>query len=232
MSFLNKGRSQKKALTTGKIFKQLKTTHQRYADVFKALEYAVDLSQPTFPKQKAIPKKLQFFMANKEYKNIGIAPFAAYDGKMYPLDKMEVVIDTLSKNYNIILFGGGNKEAKILNKFETKYSNVNSTAEKLSLAEELLLISHLDVMLSMDSSNGHLAAMLGKKVISLWGVTHPFAGFMPFNQPTDYAITANREKYPLLPTSVYGNTYSKDYKNAAGSISVEKIVTKIKSVIS
>ena len=47
---LDKGRSEKKALTTGKRFQQLKTTHQRYADVFEALGYPIDLSHPTFPK--------------------------------------------------------------------------------------------------------------------------------------------------------------------------------------
>ena len=86
-------------------------------------------------------------------------------------------------------------------------------------------------MLSMDSGNAHIAAMLGKKVITLWGVTHPFAGFAPFNQPQDYALTADRNQYPLLPTSVYGNTFPDGYENSAGSILVEAIVSKIKSVI-
>ena len=103
---------------------------------------------------------------------------------------------------------------------------------KLKLEEELSLISNLDLMLSMDSGNGHLAAMLGVNVITIWGVTHPFAGFAPFNQPEDYALVADREQYPLIPTSVYGNTYPEGYENAAGSISVEEIVAKIKSVIS
>jgi ADP-heptose:LPS heptosyltransferase len=28
-----------------------------------------------------------------------------------------------------------------------------------------------------DSQNAHIAAMLGVKVITLWGATHPYAGF-------------------------------------------------------
>lgn len=225
---IDKGRAEKKALTSGRIFQQLKTTHQRYADVFEQLGYQIDLSNPQFPEKAELTSKLKSFISNSEQKIIGIAPFAAHQSKMYPLGKMEKVIAQLSKEYNVILFGGGNKEVKILNDLETKFNNVKSVAGKLSLEEELDLISNLDVMLSMDSGNGHLAAMLGKKVITIWGVTHPFAGFAPSNQPEDYALVANREEYPLIPTSVYGNKYPKGYENAAGSISVDEVVSKIK----
>ena len=224
---LDKGRAEKKALTTGKSFKQLKTTHQRYADVFEALGYLVDLSNPKFPKPVKLSENLESFFFNKKLKAIGIAPFAAHQSKMYPLEKMKEVISRLSKEYNIILFGGGEEEIEILSEFETRFKNTISIAGKLTLDEELHVISNLDVMLAMDSGNAHIAAMLGIKVVTIWGVTHPFAGFAPFNQLDSLAITANREKFPLIPTSVYGNKYPDGYENAAGSISVETIITKI-----
>ncbi|WP_246277475.1 glycosyltransferase family 9 protein [Winogradskyella ursingii] len=228
---IDKGRAEKKALTSGKKFQQLKTTHQRYADVFQILGCSVNLSEPTFPKQKQLTPNLTQFIQNPERKTIGIAPFAAHKSKMYPLQQMEEVIKDLSKNYNVILFGGGQNEVDILNNFEVKFESANSVAGKLSLDEELDLISNLDMMLSMDSGNAHFAAMLGIKVITIWGVTHPFAGFAPFNQPQDYALLADRNQYPLIPTSVYGNKFPDGYEDAAGSIPVEEIVTKIKAVI-
>ena len=228
---LNKGRSEKKALIEGQNFQQLKTTHQRYADVFEAFGYSIDLFHPTFPKSAQLSNKLSAFLINNELKTIGFAPFAAHKSKMYPLEQSEEVIAKLSKDYNIVLFGGGEKEVKVLNQFETTYNNVSSIAGKLSFNEELDLISNLDIMLAMDSGNAHLAAMLGKKVITIWGVTHPYAGFGPFNQPEDYALVADREKYPFIPTSIYGNKFPEGYENVAGSISVEEIVSKVKSVI-
>ena len=39
---------------------------------------------------------------------------------------------------------------------------------------------------------------------TLWGMTHPFCGVAPFNQPSDHALTLDRTQYPLIPTSVYG----------------------------
>ena len=86
-------------------------------------------------------------------------------------------------------------------------------------------------MLSMDSGNSHIAAMLGIKVITLWGATHPYAGFLAFNQTMDSTLVSDREKYPLLPTSVYGNKKVEGYEDAMRSISVESVVEKIRKTL-
>ncbi|XMO87871.1 glycosyltransferase family 9 protein [Algibacter sp. AS12] len=228
---IDKGRKEKRLLTSKKINKQLKTTHQRYAEVFGKLGYKIDLSTPSFPKKTDLNFELKKFIQNPSKKSVGIAPFAAHEGKMYPLSSMKLVIEKLSKDHNIILFGGGKYESEILNGFQNNFKNTTNLAGKLSLDEELDVISNLDVMLSMDSGNAHIAAMLGVKVITIWGVTHPFAGFTPFNQPKDYALLADSVKFPLIPTSVYGNKYPEDYKEAAGSISPEIVVEKIVSTL-
>lgn len=228
---IDKGRKEKKELTTGKIFKQLKTTHQRYADVFNILGYAVDISNPTFPKPVNLNTKLSDIIGSKCSGFIGIAPFAAHDGKMYPLNLMEEVISGLSSNYKIILFGGGSNETAILNRLETRYENTVSVAGKLTLNEELDIISNLDIMLSMDSGNAHIAAMLGIKVVTIWGVTHPYAGFSPFNQPKDYALLSDKNKYPLIPTSIYGNKLPEGYSKVSSSIAPTVVIEKIKSVL-
>lgn len=228
---IDKGRTEKKALISGEKFQQLKTTHQRYADVFEALGFPVDLKHPKFPEKRVLNENIKLILGDSSKKHIGIAPFAAHEGKMYPLELMKQVIETLSKDYKVVLFGGGKKEIDILNTFETPFENVFTVAGKLSLDEELDVISNLDLMLSMDSGNAHLAAMFGVKVVTIWGVTHPFAGFAPFNQLDDYAILSDRNQFPKIPTSVYGNKYPKGYENSAGSISPETIIDKIISII-
>jgi ADP-heptose:LPS heptosyltransferase len=228
---IDKGRAEKKALISGENFSQLKTTHQRYADVFEALGFPIDLAQPTFPDTIDLSDTLKAITGEKNTKWIGIAPFAAHKSKMYPLVKMLDVIEALSKEYKLFLFGGGDKEIPFLQPIADSYKNVINLAGKLSLDEELDAISNLDVMVSMDSGNAHIAAMLGVKVVTIWGVTHPFAGFAPYNQPDDYALVADRIKYPKIPTSVYGNKYPQDYENAARSILPETIIKKIKSIL-
>lgn len=228
---IDKGRAEKKALVTGKTFQQLKTTHERYADVFRKLGFPLDLANPKFPNRVALNSKLQDLVGEDTKKWIGMAPFAAHESKMYPLDLMEQVIETLSKTHKILLFGGGKKEVDILDAYQNKYENVINLAGKLTLDEELDVISNLDVMLSMDSGNAHMAAMLGVKVISIWGVTHPYAGFAPFNQPEDFALLSDREQFPLIPTSIYGNKFPEGYQDAAGSIAPERVVEKINLVL-
>lgn len=228
---IDKGRAEKKALVSGKAFQQLKTTHQRYADVFEELGFKLNLTSPTFPEKAILNEKIKEEIGNASKKIIGIAPFAAHEGKMYPLDAMKHVIETLSKDYKIVLFGGGKKEIEVLNTFAEVSENVVNVAGKLTLSEELDLISNLNLMLSMDSGNAHLAAMLGIKVVTIWGVTHPFAGFSPFNQPEEYALLADRRAFPKVPTSIYGNKYPENYKEASISISPETVIEKIKSVL-
>jgi ADP-heptose:LPS heptosyltransferase len=162
-------------------------------------------------------------------KLIGIAPFAQYNSKVYPLDLMQEVIDQLAstKTNKILLFGGGKKEIELLRSLSKGKENVVIVAGQLKFKQELQLISNLDVMLSMDSGNAHLAAMLGVKVITLWGATHPYSGFSPFNQPIENALVSDRNLYPKLPTSVYGNKKVAGYEDAMRTISVEEIVSKI-----
>ncbi|MCF6306642.1 MAG: glycosyltransferase family 9 protein [Flavobacteriaceae bacterium] len=228
---VNKGRAEKKALTreTNKVFKQLKSTHQRYADVFRNLGYPLDLSTFQPLPRKDFNQKLQNLVGSTHKKIIGIAPFAAYKSKMYPLELMREVISELDKTqeYHIVLFGGGKTEIEQLNILENDFSSVKNAAGKLNFKEELALISNLDGMLSMDSGNGHLAAMFGVPVITLWGVTHPFAGFLPFGQVLENCLTADREKFPLLPTSIYGNKFPEGYEDSMKTISPQKIIENL-----
>ena len=104
-------------------------------------------------------------------------------------------------------------------------------AGQLKLQQELRLISNLDVMLSMDSGNAHIAAMLGVKVITLWGATHPYAGFSPFNQTLENSLVSDRNMFPKLPTSVYGNIKVAGYEDAMRTILLESIVLKTKNIL-
>lgn len=228
---IDKGRAEKKALVSGSGFQQLKTTHQRYADVFKALGYPIDLSNPVFPERIVLSDAIQKRINSTKKVWIAVAPFAAFESKTYPLHLMEEVIAQLSKEYTVLLFGGGEKEIILLNSIEQKFENVTNLAGKLPLSEELDVISNCQLMLSMDSGNAHIAAMLGVQVVSLWGVTHPYAGFYPFNQHPENALLADRTQFPKIPTSVYGNKFPEGYEKAMVSISVSAVVEKVKNLL-
>ena len=232
---VDKGRAEKKALTAlrSKEFRQLKTTHQRYADVFGKLGMTIDLKNASPLSKRAIAQSTKELLKGKNQKWIGIAPFAAFDGKMYPLDLMEKVVHTLNETsgYKILLFGGGEREKTILDKWESLYENSINLVGKLTFKEELALISQLNLMLAMDSGNAHLAALFGIPTLTLWGVTHPYAGFYPFKQDPQNALLADRNQYPLIPTSVYGNKYPPGYENVMRTIAPEEVLSKIEEIL-
>ena len=104
-------------------------------------------------------------------------------------------------------------------------------AGKLSFRRELELISNLDLMLSMDSGNGHMAAMYEIPVITLWGNTHPYAGFVPFRQPLENSLTSDLSEYPFIPTSIYGDKIIPGYEDCMKSIDTTTVVEKINNIL-
>lgn len=233
IAVIDKGRPEKKALTRSenKVFKQLRSGHERYADVFRELGFSIDLNEKAVcPKAIFEDEKFPDFQTRR---NIGYAPYAQYEGKVYPPDLTEKVIAELSKDAKnrILLFGGGKKEKEKLELLEKKYPNTISCAGKFTFTEELALISNLDCMISMDSANAHLAAMYGVKTITLWGATHPYAGFYPFNQPLEYALLPDLKKYPNIPCSIYGNKICEGYEEAMRTIAVKDVVELTEKIL-
>ena len=197
---LQKGRGQKKKLTRrhNKQFMALPTGFERMANVFASLNLPVQLN--------AIPADR--FFSRKTHSaapfRVGIAPFAKHPEKTYPLSLMKELIMLLTKRADITiqLFGGGEAETSLLQAWENEFTGVQSMAGRFSLREELVQISQLDVMITMDSANMHLASLCGVPVLSIWGPTHPFAGFMGWEQSPDQAVQI---ELACRPCSLFGN---------------------------
>ena len=231
----DKGRKEKGELTQlkNKTIAPLQTMVERHTITFEKLGYPISLSQPYYSPKLPIETAVTNLTGPKNKKWIGIAPFAQYDSKVYPADLMQEVLGQLAKHseYQIFLFGGGHEEIEQLKAFAGTHQNVIVIAGKLKLQQELQLISNLDLMLSMDSGNAHIAAMYGVKTITLWGATHPFAGFAPYNQPLENAIVSDRNQYPFLPTSIYGNKKVSGYENVMRTIMPLSVVEKVMNLI-
>jgi ADP-heptose:LPS heptosyltransferase len=230
---LDKGRAEKKALTRlqNKAFFLLTSMVERQVKVLEKLGFPVDLSEPTFPPKPEL-QEIESLLGTKTKPWIGLAPFAQYEGKVYPLDLMKKVINQLDESgtYELFLLGGGAKEITLLTQLSEHTKHTKVVAGQLSLTQELALMSQFDVLVSMDSANGHMGALLGIPVITLWGATHPYAGFTPFHQPESNSLCADRNQFPGLPTSVYGNKVLPGYAHAMRTILPETVVAKIQEI--
>lgn len=232
VAHIMKGKGAKRRLTRKrrKKLRRLPSTFQRYAKVFERLGYPVDFDfKSIYDWYKLAPNEKGSVTGIKEGKWLGIAPFAKHTGKVYPLDKMEQVVAYFANHPHIkvFLFGAGKKEKEVLELWESKYTNAISLVGKLDLSSEIDVINRLDVMLAMDSANMHLASMVDTKVVSIWGATHPFAGFYGWHQNPTNVIQV--DDLGCRPCSVYGNKdcYKGDYACFA-RITPEMIIAKLK----
>jgi len=225
---IDKGRTEKIALTRlkNKTFEPLTPTVFRYSKVFLSLGFPIDITKTEIPQQNILPKKIEsiFYLDKKKW--IGIAPFASFEGKTYPHDLMQKVIALLQRDYRILLLGFGENETKLIEVWTKAYPNCYDGAKNLTFKEQLMVLPFLDLMISMDSLNGHLASNAGIPVITLWGQTHPYAGFTPFGQPENNSICVDREKYPGIPTSIYGKSIPEGYEDAFRTIKPILVIEK------
>ena len=236
---INKHRKLRRRLISynNKVKEQLPTSFENYAEVFERLGYPVDVSQfrSIFPEEGGNLNLLPaIFGPKKNFEQwIGVAPFAAHKGKIYPPQLMEQVIVQLIQKYpkaRIFLFGKGEQEDEFFKKWCSQYPPcVNASEHCETMYQELILMSHLDVMISMDSANMHLASLTGIPVVSIWGATHPKAGFFGFKQSEENAIQINLE---CRPCSIYGNKPCQrgDYA-CLQNIPPERIVERITTLI-
>lgn len=213
---ISKGRFEKWKLTLkhGKVLIPLKSGFSRYHDVLKKIGFRFELHFSSILSSNDIElAEIKELIGEKgEHKWVGIAPFAKHKGKIYPLELQEEVISHLSKDQRVkvFVFGGGKVESDIVNQWAKKYKSITSLVGKLNMNQELLLMSQLDLMFSMDSANMHLASLVNTKVVSVWGATHPYAGFMGWKQSEENAIQVD---LACRPCSIYGNEpcYRGDY---------------------
>lgn len=206
VAVIDKGRREKDdMIKTNQTDIPLKPTIERYREVFDKLGFPAEIIfNNIFDFVPRNFSSLKGIVAEKKGKWIAIAPFAKHRGKIYPLEKMEYIIKALynEDDNSIFLLGGGAEEQKIFSKWCVKYPKLINTIGKLNLEKELLLISYMDVMISMDSANMHLASLVQTPVVSIWGATHPSMGFYGFNQNPDNAVQVDLE---CRPCSVYGD---------------------------
>ena len=156
---LNKDRKKRKQLTALKLksLSPMESIIDRHTEVCEKLHLPIALSEVKLIERQPISIEIKEITDEKNSKWIGIAPFATYETKMYPLSLMNEVIQLmLQEEVKIFLFGGGKKEIEQLNSMASVSNNCVNIAGTLSFQQELDLISNLDLMLSMDSGNGHM----------------------------------------------------------------------------
>lgn len=244
VAHVDKGHKEKKQLvrSKNKVLKPLEPMIQRYADVFTKLGFSFEVNtswsffkdESALSRLKTLAENDPFFKSFQEdgIHRIGIAPFAQHEGKVYSLEKMKQVVAGLDimDNTQLYLFGAGDDEGRWCESIANSMHHVVSMVGRYKLGEELLIMNQLDVMLTMDSANMHLASICGTPTVAIWGATHPYAGFTGFQQKGSVNVQLEMN---CRPCSVFGNKpcINKLKRACLDDIKPEQVINTIKQVI-
>jgi len=238
---IDKGRKEKRALTRkrNKQLKQLRTTSYRYLDVFKqaGIIGSITIDNAIHSNHNYFDNVRKFYESNNLVKKqpwIAIAPFSRHIQKEWPMERMESLMKhlTVKGDYRLFLFGAGPAETMKLEAISQKIDHTYNLAGRLSLEEEIVLLNDIDVMITMDSFNMHLASMCNVKVVSIWGGTHPYAGFGPSKSNKEFIVEISPADLSCRPCSVFGSKpcYRGDLA-CLNWITEEMVLSKVKKAI-
>ncbi len=206
VSVIDKGRAEKRSLITGKKKVQLKHTVERYCDVFTRAGFPLVPSKEAFivPSPEGLMKAVSMTGQTGEL-NIGVAPWARHKLKLWPEENMIRLLEMISENHKVRFWlFGGKEDSEKMKAFNMRVPGSFNLVGRLNLDEELALMSKLNLMIAMDSSNMHMAALVGTKVISVWGGTDPLSGFGAWMQPENYSIRIPADELTCRPCTIYG----------------------------
>lgn len=199
----------------------------RFCDVFAALGYPVPE-----PSQTRMRRPVPEVFGVKSGRWIGYAPFASRQMKIYPDRQSRELVRLMTEEFDrVLIFSGPGREQEFAREMERLYGNVTGVFGRTDIWGELALMSELDAIVTMDSSSMHLASLAGTPLVSVWGATHPAAGFMGYG----YDIERNCIQLDLdcRPCSIFGEGKCRygDYRCLTG-ITPDAIMRKVRQVCS
>ena len=197
----------------------------KFCDVFARLGFPVP-----DPKQQRQQRPVPEIFGEKSGKWIGYAPFASKYMKIYPQEQSRELIGLMSSRYDrVFIFSGPGRELDFVREMEARYPNVTGVFGRTDIWGELALMTNMDAMVTMDSSSMHLASLAGVPLVSVWGATHPAAGFMGYGY--DIGKNCIQSDLPCRPCSIYGEGKCMyDSLKCFETITPEMIMEKVSAV--
>lgn len=179
----------------------------------------------------------EFQRKNKAKRVIGIAsgggknPGIGIDAtRIWPEEKFVELINKL-EGHSIILFGGAqDKELcdRILNKMnENIKKDTINLAGQTSIKETAALMQKCECVITNDAGPMHIASAVNKKVISIFGPTHPLRK-APLHIESKW-IWKDEDKYDFR-CDIYSTKYAEG-KEFMENISAETVYEEVKKVL-
>lgn len=221
-----------KALTRKyrKVMVQLTPLASRSRDLFGSLGLPFCMPAPVRRKRLAtLPPVAEILAGEKRGNWVGVALLSNHNGTCYPIPHAARLVELLASRYSkVFVFGSGEYQRQFAEGMQELYPSVVSVAGRVSLSEEMDIISVLDAVVSVDVEVLRLASLVGTPAVSLWGATHPFLESSGYGQNPENVI---QKKMPCRPCSTNGRRRCLfgNYE-CMWSITPEEVFKRVKSV--
>lgn len=221
-----------KALTRKyrKVMVQLTPMASRSRDLFGSLGLPFCMPAPVRRRRSSVlPPVVEILAGEKNGNWVGVAPLSNHNGTCYPIPHSAELVRLLASRYEkVFVFGNGEYQRQFSEGMQELYPNVISVAGRVSLSEEMDILSVLDAVVSVDSEVLRLCSLVGTPVVSLWGATHPFLESSGYGQNPKNAI---QKEMPCRPCSTSGRRRCLfgNYE-CMHSITPEEVFRKVKTV--
>ncbi len=214
---LQKGRLQKRAAIRrkNKIKVNLPHTIERYREVFARAGFSLKGGAPQLNistlKKSAVWEKYRTQKGKRI--DIGVAPLSAHTLKVWPAHRVRDLLLMIDNETAARFFMmGAPSEREVLEQYRSGLTESHNMAGVFEngLGDELSMMKDLDLMITMDSANMHIASLLQVPCVSIWGPTHPVTGFGPPGEPS---LVVGRADLSCRPCGVFAENpcYRKDH---------------------
>jgi len=151
-------------------------------------------------------EKLRLSALPAEYQKgyIGLSIGAQHSTKMLPAGKLVELCSYL--NHPVIILGGPGDQAtgeNIVNALPEK--DIFNACGLYSIHQSASLVSMSEVLITHDTGLMHIGAAFQKKIISVWGNTHPRFGMFPYRSDPG-SVRFEVKELPCRPCSKIGYT--------------------------
>ena len=180
-----------------------------------------------YPSEKDKRKACEILKGHENKKTIVIAPGSQRPEKIWPIEKVRVVIEKLLENRNnSIIITGGAAEKKLDLSFEDK--NVIDLRGKVSLLEFAAILERADIIVSNDSSPVHIGSGFEKPfIIGIFGKGKRSLGFFPWSDKSVVIEDNDFYENNIENVPIKQHPYRKDYYKSIPEITVERVYEEI-----
>jgi len=149
-----------------------------------------------------LPYDESFFKENVSPKRpqIVVSPLSNWATKMWPLEYWIELINKISRNFQVIIVGGG-RMVDLWNKVKSQIpNNVLDFVGKTDFLTLSGIVKNADLLITNDSAPLHFASAFNVKSIVIFGPTVPAFGFGPYNKN----CIILEKNLPCRPCNIHG----------------------------